>query len=84
MTRTDKTTCYVCGNVITGEPVNVGQGAKQMTGLFRHRRCAPGGSKWMHIQAAKPRKERSELFDYYLEAAGGVLPPIESGEGGSV
>ncbi len=34
--------------------------------IYRHRRCEPGGSKWMQIQASLPRRKRSEFYDYFL------------------
>jgi hypothetical protein len=57
----------VCTGPIRGIPVDVGHGLKQVSVAFRHRRCEPGGARWMEIQAAKPKKERSELYEYYLE-----------------
>lgn len=34
--------------------------------IYRHRRCEPGGARWMEIQLSLPRRKRSEFYDLFL------------------
>jgi hypothetical protein len=34
--------------------------------MYRHESCAPGSSRWMRVQEAKPKKHRSEIYRYFL------------------
>jgi hypothetical protein len=51
-------TCFVCGNKITGHPVDIGQDK------YRHHRCEPGGARWMQSERAKV----SDVTQYFREA----------------
>ena len=48
-------TCYVCGNKITGQPIDIGGE------LHRHIRCEPGSARWMKSDRAKV----SELTQFF-------------------
>ncbi len=52
--------CYVCGREIQEKPQYIGQEN------YRHRRCFPGSARWMAVQKAKPRKERSALYPFFM------------------
>lgn len=57
-----KQTCYVCNHVIDGTPVYIGQDK------YRHMRCEAGGKRWMRVQEAKPKRQRSALFEVFKDA----------------
>ena len=75
-------TCYVCGEAIKQRTENhprkyvflpVDLKMRHITSpvyvgndTFRHKSCEPGGARWMAIQAAKPRRKRSELYPYFF------------------
>jgi hypothetical protein len=50
-------TCFVCGKKITGDSVYIGQDK------HRHKRCKPGGARWMESEQAK----KSEITTFFLE-----------------
>ena len=50
----DRRECYVCGGDIRGGAVYIGEG------LYRHRRCAPLGKRYMR----NPRLRRRALQDF--------------------
>jgi hypothetical protein len=75
-------TCYVCGGELKEvteryarsdyflptvqplkhitSPVYIGKDT------YRHRRCEPGGARWMEIQGSLPRRKRSEFYEMFL------------------